>query len=741
MNRKMWRLTASCAVACGALFASHAWAALGIEVVSSMPELVSNGDALIAVTGASGAPSVSYRGLDVSNRFTPDPTTPGRWLGLIVGFQDGKETIEARFGGEKAAVNIVNHAVNKTLFAGPQQTPFLCELDALGLKPAPTANLIPTRNPDCAAPSTVKYYYRNTAGMWQEWNVANRPTDVAMTTTSEGKTVPLIVRQERGVINRAGYIINILHDPAAGPAPTFNSRGGSAWNGKLIYSFGPGARAGYHQGRNFGGLNGADMFITETQTGTLDAYITRGYAIASGSLNSFGTSTDDVVSAETAYKVKERFIEEFGTPTFTIGHGVSGGSMQQQMISNAYPGILDGIMPYMLFADAMTFSQPMFDCELLANVFKQGDWSREQLEAVGGLYWGYCVSNGARYPAQRADNCDTPVLEMVDKDPALKARGVRCTYQDNMIHTFGVDPKTGYARSPWDNVGIQYGLKALNDGVITWAQFLDINSRIGGHDADGNIVAERQVGDPEALRIAYETGRVNLGTGGNKNVPYVDFRRYLDGDPFNRGDANVDVHNSVHSAIVEARLQKYTGTNANHVQIITALGPGRTDTTTPGSPANVAALDALTQMDKWLTAIKADTSSKSMAEKVAANRPADFVNACYTNAGAAVIQGDPTKDGYKVEKVTDWDKCNQIFPKQTDPRIAAGGPMTDDVFKCQLKPIDMADYKTAPNADQLAQLKTVFADGVCDYSKPGVGNTGKIVTWAMFTDAGEYAGL
>jgi hypothetical protein len=30
---------------------------------------------------------------------------------------------------------------------------------------------------------------------------------------------------------------------------------------------------------------------------------------------------------------------------------------------------------------------------------------------------------------------------------------------------------------------------------------------------------------------------------------------------------------------------------------------------------------------------------------------------------------------------------------------------------------------------------------VCDYTKPGVGQTQKIITWAMFKDAGEFVGL
>ncbi len=30
----------------------------------------------------------------------------------------------------------------------------------------------------------------------------------------------------------------------------------------------------------------------------------------------------------------------------------------------------------------------------LANVFKTGTWTRDQMNAVSGMYWGYCVSNG-----------------------------------------------------------------------------------------------------------------------------------------------------------------------------------------------------------------------------------------------------------------------------------------------------------------------------------------------------------
>jgi hypothetical protein len=302
-----------------------------------------------------------------------------------------------------------------------------------------------------------------------------------------------------------------------------------------------------------------------------------------------------------------------------------------------------------------------------------------------------------------------------------------------MLHTFGIDPKTGFARSPWDNVGIQYGLKALNDGKITMDQFVDINTRIGGHDATGKIVAQRQVGDAEALRIAYQTGRINEETGGLRAIPQVATRAYIDGDPFGRGDANVDVHDSFHTTVVQARLQKYLGTTGTMVYLETANAPGNYNTTTPGSPLNVAYLEALTGIDKWIMAIKADKSTKTPTEKVVANKPAELVNACYAAKEGSLVTA--------VEKITDVAKCKTIFPEYSHPRVAAGGPTTDDVFKCQLKPIAAADYKTAPTAAQMTALQAAFPGGVCDYTKPGVGQTGKMITWAFFKDAGDFVGL
>jgi hypothetical protein len=59
--------------------------------------------------------------------------------------------------------------------------------------------------------------------------------------------------------------------------------------------------------------------------------------------------------------------------------------------------------------------------------------------------------------------------------------------------------------------------------------------------------------------------------------------------------------------------------------------------------------------------------------------------------------------------------------KHSSPRQVAGGPLAENILKCQLKPINTADYLPATfTAEQLNRLYATFPDGVCDWSKPGV---------------------
>jgi hypothetical protein len=693
-----------------------------IKILSSPSYAVTGGDALVEVRIPASTPlndvSIKLNFQDVTSLFRAADAFSLR--GVIGGLKPGSNVLTAgpRSTGQiLAKIPVFNYPSTGPVFSGPHQTPFVCETSFQGLG-APL-------DADCSAPTRVDYFYRSTASnSFQPFNTSGpRPSDLATTITNEGLTVPYIVRREMGTINRAVYMLAILHDPTGPLSDPFTRTSG--YNGRLVYSFGGGCQAGYHQGRSVGGVAAATFNLEDTGSAFHDVFLAKGYAIAAGSLNVTGTSCADLISAETAEMIKEHFIEEFGPPRYTIGHGASGGSMQQHVIGNNYPGILDGIMPGRSFPDMMSFLNPLFDCELLVNAINTSSlpWTNAQKTAVSGFKdFGYCVSNGTRYPNLRAKNCNaTSVPAALVYDPVTNPGGARCTYQDNMVNVFGIDPATGFARRPFDNVGIQYGLGALNAGVISFAQFIDLNARAGGHDIDGNLVANRTVGDPTALQLAYQTGRVNEFGAGLSSIPIIDLRSYVD-TPY--ADGSVDVHNSYHSGVNRARLIAING-NANNQVIVTAqtLGTLSLDTGTLGSPLAVAAATMLDALDRWLANIAADTLPGTQAEKVARNKPSDAVDACYT---------------LSLQKITDAAQCAQMFPYFKDPRLVAGASAIDDVFKCALKPVDPADYNPALNAAQLATVRSVFPTGVCDFTKPGIGKVPLANTWLSYPVPGTF---
>src|SRR5262249_2796520 len=67
--------------------------------------------------------------------------------------------------------------------------------------------------------------------------------------------------------------------------------------------------------------------------------------------------------------------------------------------------------------------------------------------------------------------------------------GVEWTHWADLVNIYG-QAATGFARSPWDNVGVQYGLQAMRDGVITTAEFLDLNARVGSWKEPSQMTVE-----------------------------------------------------------------------------------------------------------------------------------------------------------------------------------------------------------------------------------------------------------
>ena len=127
-----------------------------------------------------------------------------------------------------------------------------------------------------------------------------------------------------------------------------------------------------------------------------------------------------------------------------------------------------------------------------------------QITGFGNLATMTSVDEGAGR-IQVTEHCPPSLSKNLVYDPATNPRGARCTVYDHAVNVYGRDAATGFARRPLDNVGVQYGLAALNRGAITTAQFLDLNEKIGGYDNDGNRVPRRTVGDPAAIRAAFSS--------------------------------------------------------------------------------------------------------------------------------------------------------------------------------------------------------------------------------------------
>ena len=81
------------------------------------------------------------------------------------------------------------------------------------------------------------------------------------------------------------------------------------------------------------------------------------------------------------------------------------------------------------------------------------------------------------------------------------AHGLRATVYDHTINVYDKAPGTEFAYRPLDNVGIQYGLAALNRGEISNGTFIQFHRDIGGFDVAMNHIAERHNGISQAVEI------------------------------------------------------------------------------------------------------------------------------------------------------------------------------------------------------------------------------------------------
>lgn len=684
---------------------------LSLAVLSNRPYLLSGGDALIEIT-ASTAESRDIR-LVVNGIARSTAMKTVRRDGeltvfhaVVNGLNEGNNSVLARMGDASAELPLVNYPLSGPVFSGAHQQPYFC-LSQL----APDSNGAPRQfaigngefldgsvtDNDCSLARRVDYVYRSTddeATFKPLNNTDERPLDLVFTITNDGVESPYIVRLETGTINRAIYQIAILHDPSE-PVPSALGESG-AWNERLVYTFGGGCEAGYFQGTGTGGV-------------LRDNMLSRGYAVASSTLNvNAQGGCNDVLSAETAMMVKEHFIESYGVPRYTIGNGGSGGAMQQLLIAGAYPGILDGLLPSNTFPDAVSYFTDSQEC---ASILKEyvNDPARglddETKNAIGGWsMWSLCeTSLGQRPKRISPDDCSAQVPQEAAYDPVNNPNGARCSIYDGMRNIFGeklyseINPDRSFARAPHDNVGVQYGLAALNEGLIDKELFLDLNQKIGGWDIDVNSRPQRTEADNDAVRIAYETGRITSGGAGLALVPIIDDRGYLD-------DIG-NFHASVYSFVTRSRLERDNGHAGNYILRRHSRDMSIAD-------------DNLDLMDQWLANIEGDAGDGTMLDKIVRSRPADLQDDCFAANGERIVE-PPEFDTQRLYDNTEG-SCNSLYPPHAGLRLVAGGPLSNDILKCQLKPIDYNDYSVSFSDAEKVRLEAIFPQGVCDWNKPGV---------------------
>ena len=733
---------------------------LTLSVVSSAPDLISGGNVLLRVESPAEQELTflaNGQQLNVQRRASGDTDA----LVLLDGLQVGANQVSVvnAAGDELGSIDLVNYPVTGPMFSGPQQYPFVCSSvlewgvqplvdhdEEWGFPVYDEGGAIIGYSKDCSIEPIIDYHYMSTDGEYQPMPAdGSRPADLARTVLSDGSDVEFIVRWERGTINRFLYSYAVLAD-TDGSTVDVNEPGTTHWNGRLLYHFEGGVGVGHFQGR------------VSAERARLAAALGQGYAVAYSSGNRTGEHYNLQLGGETALMVKEHFIKRFGEPDYTVAIGGSGGAIQQYVYQQNHPGLIDAGVPQYSYPDMVTQTIHVGDCELIEHYMDVTDrdnprWQQTRARSLllglnstdavpdpladAKRSLGYSSAPGSNecIPAWRGLTplSMNPHYGQVREQDKMHPPGimdeVTWTHYDDLRNIYGVDER-GWARVPWDNVGVQYGLQALREGAITEAEFLDLNAKVGGWKhpsemvqegfpflgeptpenfdpwsrrnmnlSDGDAPAPRTRGDLQAIRALYSSGMV---FDGQLNIPVIDWRHYL--------EEELDMHNSHQSFSARQRIENRMGNSDNQVIWFTDARPERVFDQTG---------EALEVLHEWVTNIKANPEAG-----VAGNRPASAQDACFATDGTMIARGDGVWSGVLDDNAAG--ACTEVFPLYTTSRIEAGGPIEGSVFKCRLKPLDVAlsdgTYGNwAPDQGQISALSDIFPDGVCDYAQPDQG--------------------
>ena len=664
-----------------------------ITTVSNRADLVSAGDVLLRLSTPGARPDqarVTLNGKDVTAAFGRQSN--GRGLGLLTGLRLGRNVVTATLpDGRGARLVVTNHPQGGPVFSGPQIQPWTCSNGVKNKKCKQRPTYGYSYVPAGTAGTTIGATGVASTGTLQPYDPKNPPPPgaVATTTTTDGVTVPFIVRTETGYIDRDQYSISTLWQPgkpwqAWAPQKQFNHR--------LVITHGASCDTAYESA----------SAPSTTDTGLLAG----GFVVMSNALDNAGHNCNIVTQAEALVMTKEYVVDNYGTLRWTIGSGCSGGSLVQQQVANAYPGLYQGISPQCSFTDAWSSAMQYEDYTMLLRYFQDPSrWDPGTVwdpEAISQVLDHPNVGNPITFTKVIPNSGDPSrscpgVPDDKVYDPKTNPDGVKCTLQDYMVNVFGKRPD-GFANRAFGNAGIQYGLRGLRAGLVSPAQFVDLNTNLGGLDLNAEVKKRRNVPDLVGLRRVYRSGAANSANNLDK-VAIIDLR----------GPDPGAFHDVYRTYAMRARLLRNFGTAANQV-----LWRGQA----PIIGDSGYAVEAVYALDRWLARVAADNRAVPLARKIIQDKPGDVADRCTDGNGTDIPR----------------EVCDETVASYGTPRIGADGPLADDTLQCRLKPLRKADYNVQFTAQQWSRLKRVFADGVCDYSRRGVAQRGA-VAWLTYQDA------
>lgn len=122
-----------------------------------------------------------------------------RLVGKVEGLRSGANVLVATAGtgGLEQTLTVTARGANDPAIAGPKTKLWVCETAESGLGASQDAQ--------CTVPKKIDWFYRSTANVFKPLTSLAKPypADLATTTTTDGQTLPFIIRVESGTLNQA----------------------------------------------------------------------------------------------------------------------------------------------------------------------------------------------------------------------------------------------------------------------------------------------------------------------------------------------------------------------------------------------------------------------------------------------------------------------------------------------------------------------------------------------------------